>query len=103
MDSKAGDVTLEELAGTEWSPEFERMMRNRMIMGAIRYGRLGAPGKAQYDRIGSIIERARRYRDTGNDELLVDIANLAQIEYVEGDHPGKHFCPDDDRAHVESI
>lgn len=33
-------LTLEELRESEWSEEFEKFMRNRLIMGAIRYGRL---------------------------------------------------------------
>ena len=80
-----------ELARTEWSPEFERLQRNRLIVGAYRYGRLNAPGKARYDRITSIIARLMEYRVTGDDDLLVDAATLSMLEFEEGDHPLKHL------------
>jgi hypothetical protein len=78
-------------------------MRNRLIMGAIRYGRLNAPDKRQYDRVGSIIERAKIYMETGNCELLVDIANLALLEFEEGRHPNRHFEGGDSENHVSHI
>ena len=40
--------SLESLKKTEWSPEFEKLMRNRLIMGAIRYGLLHEKGKPVY-------------------------------------------------------
>ena len=43
-------VSIDELRGTEWSQEFERLQRNRMLMGSLRYGRLGKEGKPQYNR-----------------------------------------------------
>ena len=95
----------QDLEKTEWSEEFEGMMRRRLIIGACRYGLLGAPGKPQYDRLANIVKRVALYRSTGNREFLVDIANLALLEYVEGDHPEGHFCAHDDlaEAHAEVI
>lgn len=89
-----------ELARTEWSPRFERLMRNRLIVGAYRYGRLNAPGKPTYDRLESIAKRAREYVTTGNDDLLADIANLALLEYEEGKHPNKHLAGESHRDTV---
>ena len=94
---------LEVLRATEWSPRFERLMRNRLILGAIRYGRLHAPNKLQYDRLAAMIKRIALYRDTGNDELLVDVANLALLEFEEGRHPEKHFGTIDDGEHVATV
>ena len=91
----------ESLRRSEWSTEFENRMRNRLIMGAIRYGKLGWWRKPKYDRVASIIKRLELYRQTGNREYLVDCANLALVEYVEGNHPKKHFkSADDDGVHV---
>jgi len=90
----------ENLHISEWSNKFEKLMRNRLIMGAIRYGKLGEPGKPNYDRIESIIKRAKKFNETGNTEFLVDIANLALVEFVEGRHPKKHFKAIDDGEHV---
>lgn len=95
--------TLAELRQTEWSQAFEALMRNRLILGAFRYGRLGGQFKPQYDRTQAILLRTAQYAATGNLELLVDVANLAMLEFVEGRHPRKHFRASDDGAHVEVV
>jgi len=83
---EAPRYSLDHLEASQWSPEFERLMRNRMIMGGLRYGLLGAPGKPLHDHLSSIAKRLDTYRDTGNLELLVDCANLCLVEFVEGRH-----------------
>ena len=76
-------------------------MRNRLVMGALRYGLLGDINKPQYDRIPSLLKRISEFQQTGNDEILVDIANIALLEFEEGAHPKKHWTPiDDDRLHT---
>lgn len=73
------------LKETEWSLKFEQLMRNRLIMGAIRYGRLKQDNKPIYDRVNSIAKRLEKYKATGNKEHLVDIANLCLVEFEEGE------------------
>lgn len=84
-----------ELRVSEWSPEFEKKMRNRLIFGAIRYGRMGhgsiPKGKPVYDRCASIRARLERFEQTGNAEWLIDIANMALLTYEERVHPRFHF------------
>lgn len=92
-----------ELAATEWSSDFERYMRNRMIQGAFRYGRFDAEGKGQTDNCAGMIKRLALYLDTGNTEHLVDVANIAMIEFVHGVHPLKHFAALDDAAHHAEV
>jgi hypothetical protein len=87
--------SLEELQASEWSSEFETLMRNRLIMGA--------SDKPQYDRINSILKRLNVYRQTGNLELLVDAANLCLCEFVEGQHPNRHWHAVDDGEHVTRV
>lgn len=79
---------LEYLMETEKSPEFERLRMNRKILGAMRYGLFSAPGKPKWDRISSMIARLEKYRSDRNAEHLVDVANLAEVEFVDGDHLG---------------
>lgn len=88
LPSVANMPDLASLKKSEWSPKFERLRLNRLIMGAFRYGLLGAPGKPQYDRIDCMIRRLQKYRDDRNAEHLVDVANLAMLEFVEGTHNG---------------
>jgi hypothetical protein len=94
-------ATLGELQASEWSPEFEQYMRNRLIMGALRYGRLGAPGKPSYDCVSRMQKDLLDYHLTGNREFLVDIANHALVEFVEGRHPKAHFRATDGGKHTE--
>jgi len=101
IDLSPGNMNLEELRRTEWSKEFETLMRNRLVMGALRYGRLGAKDKPKYDRVNEIKKRLKKYENSGNLEYLVDIANMALIEFVESNHVNKHFSAIDDGEHTE--
>lgn len=94
--------THDALAASEWSDEFERMMRNRLIMGALRYGLINEEGKPRYDRVGSMKRRLDLYSETGNLEHLVDVANLALMEFEEGRHPNAHFASLDDGHHTRT-
>lgn len=88
-------MTYEQLRASQWSPEFEEQMRNRLMMGAFRYGLLGAPDKPQFDHVPSIERRLQKYKETGNAEHLVDIANLCMCETLEPAHPNFHFDAQD--------
>lgn len=98
---KTPSIDIEALRVSEWSSQFETFMRNRLIMGAIRYGKLHKPGKPIYDRVESIHKRLQLYQETGNQEYLVDIANFALLEFEEGKHPLKHFSSVDDGIHAK--
>jgi len=94
--------SLDELRQTEWSPLFETLMRNRLIMGAFRYERFG-PGKSNYPTATEAIRRILNYIETGNTESLVDAANMLLIEFEFGRHPNKHFAGIDDGEHCLKI
>jgi len=94
-------ISYDELKKSEWSDEFEQLMRNRLMMGALRYGLIKAPGKPRYNRVDSIRKRLFDYQYTGNKELLVDCANLCLLEFVECYHPDQHFNAIDDGEHVQ--
>lgn len=93
----------EGLKESEWSEDFEKLMRNRLIIGALRYGRIGAANKPQYDRVSSMIKRLSKYQETGNKEFLVDVANICLLEFVECNHPNQHFHAIDDGEHTEIL
>jgi len=99
-EPKKEQLSLESLKQSEWSVDFETLMRNRLIIGAIRYGKIKAVGKPKYDRIGSMIKRLSKYQESGNKEFLVDVANLCLLEFVECHHPNAHFTSIDDGEHV---
>ena len=95
--------SIEELSRTEWSAEFETLMRNRLIQGALRYGVLNDPSKPQWDRVSDMKKRLDLYSEDGNTEHLVDVANLALLEFEEGIHPLKHFSSNDDLIHTKVL
>lgn len=84
---------LPALRATEWNPDFEKLMRNRLIMGAFRYGTKAEKDglNIRYDYAKAIKPRLELYLETGDIELLVDVANLALLEFQHGKHPKKHF------------
>ena len=94
---------LENLKASEWDPAFEKLMRNRLVMGAIRYGRMGEEGKPRYDRVSSMIKRLSNFQENGNKELLVDVANLCMLEFVECNHPNAHFHALAEGEHVNKL
>lgn len=49
-------------------------------------------------KISSMKRRLDMYEKEGNMELLVDIANLALVEYMHSTHPLKHFA--DSGVHI---
>ena len=97
-------LPLDQLRQSQWSPKFERLQRNRLVMGGFRYGLLTdqkAAGGNSYDNVGSLIARAKSYQESGNLEHLVDVANLAMVEFETSQHPNRHWAASDDREHVE--
>lgn len=89
---------LEDLERTEWSPLFERLMRNRLIMGALRYGLLSDKRKKgkKWDLLEPIGKKLALYERTGNTEYLVDAANYCLLAFECDNHPHKHFRALDD-------
>jgi hypothetical protein len=96
-------ASLEELQRTEWDPQFEKMMRARLIFGSIRYGRLNERGKKKRDRCRSIRDRLKFFEDTGNGEWLVDVANMALLMFAERQHPNFHIKCVDDGYHDKEL
>lgn len=93
---------LDVLRETEWFPEFEQLMRNRIIMGAFRYCRMQDKGKTNYRMFDYLQEKVALYARTGNKEALVDIANMAALEFTFPSHPAAHWSAgDDDSQHCK--
>lgn len=86
---------------SEWNKEFEQLMRNRLVMGALRYGKIYQQNKPKYNRTDSMVSRINKYVESGNKEYLVDVANLCLLEFTECYHPKAHFNSIDDGEHVK--
>ena len=91
---------LEELCETEWCLEFIELMRNRLIMGAFRYGTQEQQAHKMIHRIESLRKRLDAYEAEGNLEHLVDFAAIAMAEYMHPKHPHAHWAASDDAEHA---
>jgi heme-degrading monooxygenase HmoA len=96
-------IIFKTLWQSEWSPDFEELQRHRLVQGALRYGRINAPGKKSWDRPSDIIKRIKKYRQDHNLEHLVDAANLCMLEFEEGRHPDRHFRSQDNTPHTKKL
>ena len=75
----------------DWSKEFINLMQNRIIVSHYKYGWMSQTYPELAKAIDSAEERLRLYRETGNTEWLVDLANFAMIEFMHPSHPQAHF------------
>ena len=85
-------MTPDEILRTEYSEEFDRLRKNRMIASYFRYGPIKENAQAgMVDEIASLEKRLALYKQTGNTELLIDVANFAMNEFMYPQHPKAHF------------
>ena len=67
--------------GTFWSDEAETYMRNRLMMGALRYGAWESDTSKEYCYVTTLQDRITWYMETGNTEHLIDLMNYCLIEF----------------------
>ena len=80
----------EEILRTEFSEDFVRYMKNRMVMSYFKYGKVeDARGKVKF--LDDVKKRIDRYLTTGNTEWLIDAANNLMMEFMFPSVEGAHF------------
>lgn len=76
---------LKKLEHSERSSQFERLMRNRLLMGVFRYGTFEQKrrnnSKKPWDLLGAVKSKIESYSRTGNTEYLVDCANYLMLAF----------------------
>lgn len=80
---------------TEYSVPFIQGMINRMSISFAKYGKVKDAYPEKVNAIDSMMLRLKKYRETGNTEFLIDVANFAMIEFMHPAHPNAHFRPTD--------
>jgi len=95
--------TLPEQMITEWDDEFEMLMRNRLIVGSMRYGPMAEQDYAKYDLPKDAQNRIDKYKKTRNLEHLVDAANTIMLAYIHGRRNGEELKPIDDGEHTPIV
>jgi hypothetical protein len=81
----------DEVPTTEFNPPFVQGMADRMAASWFKYGTHNANADAGIDFLDSLKTRLARYEADGNTEWLMDVANLAMIEFLHPSHPDAHF------------
>lgn len=82
----------------EYSFKFDELRRNRVEVSFYKYG----PAKQNFatgnvKAIPTLELCLQKYKDTGNTEYLVDLANYAMFEFMYPQHPKGHFRATDSR------
>ena len=65
---------------SEFSKSFLQGMLDRMAMSFYKYGKVADAHPHKDDALKSLKSRIKLYRQTGNTEWLMDVANFAMIE-----------------------
>lgn len=102
LSEPKSNLSFANLQKSQWSDQFETLMRNRMIMGGIRYGSLSkqrTEKKRKFDDFRTLKAKIELYEKTRNKELLVDSANYLMIIFELDNHPLAHFNATDDKHH----
>jgi len=80
-------MELKVITPSECSLKFHQGMVNRMEVSFHKYGKV-MDAKGKIDEIACLEKRLQKYKETGNTEWLMDVANFAMIEYM---HRGTEF------------
>jgi hypothetical protein len=71
-----------------WSEEFIQLMRNRLVMGAFRYGLMAEQDYSKFDTLSAARNKLELYEKTLNLEFLVDAANNCLLTFVQNKRLG---------------
>ncbi|HEY9060968.1 MAG TPA: hypothetical protein VIO64_10780 [Pseudobacteroides sp.] len=90
----------ERILKTEYSENFDNLRKNRMVMSYYKYGLVKENyGNKLVNSIKTLEERLELYKQTGNTEYLLDVANQAMIEFMYPQHPKPYFeATDSDKS-----
>jgi hypothetical protein len=95
----------ESVPTTEFSEQFVQGMADRMAVSYCKYGAIAQafPHRVRALRLnneesnGSLEDRLQKYRNTGNTEWLLYVANFAMIEFLRPRHHEAHFRATDSK------
>ena len=83
---------LEKILSTEYSEEFDKLRKDRVLFGFYKYGACGKNYKEKLiDPMKTLEQCLKKYKETGNTEYLVDAANYTMFEYMYPQHENGHF------------
>jgi len=87
-------MSVSDIVREKWDADFVDACRNRIVVGAMRYGN----GGSQYESrecgdsfLRRLREKLAEFDRTRNHEMLVDIAVYCMLLWRFDDHPAAHF------------
>ena len=82
---------------SQFNEAFTNHMRAAMATSFHKYGHMREAASHGVDLVASLEQRLALYKETGNSEHLVDVANFAMIEFTAPSQtdPAPHFRPTD--------
>ncbi len=81
----------DKILARDFSEEFIQLMKNRILTSHYKYGWICDTYPGLADAVACLDQRLTLYRESGNTEHLVDVANFAMIEFMRPRHPQAHF------------
>lgn len=87
--------TPEMILEKDYSQEFDKLRKNRIIVSHYKYGWCYQTYPELAQAYKCIEERLELYKKTGNKEYLVDVANFAMIEFEHPAIEGAYFKAED--------
>jgi len=81
----------DKILARDFSEEFIQLMKNRILTSHYKYGWICDTYPELADAVACLDQRLALYRESGNTEHLVDVANFAMIEFMRPRHPQAHF------------
>lgn len=76
---------------SEFSVPFVQGMADRMGVSYFKYGAVALGYPSRVDAIACLEKRLQLYKETGNAEWLMDVANFSMIEFMHPRHSAAHF------------
>jgi hypothetical protein len=89
---------LPSLQTSEWSEEFDRLAKNKMVQASFRYGLFNKNN--EYDFIEAMKNKIALYEKTHNLELMVDIRNYAMLEFKKPKYTDAKYWVEDNSEHA---
>ncbi len=84
----------------EVSGRFLQAMANAMGMSFYKYGKLRDAYPKKVNAIATLKDRLAEYEKTGNADYLIDVANMAMIEFEAPAHKDFHYSPGDSNKSI---
>ena len=99
------NAKVDEIMSSEYSEAFDDIRKKMMVTSFYKYGPLEVNYKKEktIKAIGSLEKRLAAYKETGNTELLADIANFAMIEFMYPQHPKAFYKPTDGSCELDGF